>query len=154
MTAQAARVRPMRAPPGVTQADFAQALTQFEAAIGKQWVFTNDDDVVLYRDAYSPFWGEPEERVASAALAPESVEQVQAVVRIANGYRVPLYTISTGRNLGYGGSAPNFSGCVVLDLKRMSPKSHSTSEARSSQLLTSRYSAICTRMRRAPIAPA
>ena len=27
--------------------------------------------------------------------------------------------ISTGRNLGYGGSAPNASGSVVLDLKRM-----------------------------------
>jgi hypothetical protein len=47
------------------------------------------------------------------------VEQVQAVMRIANQYRIPIYPISTGRNLGYGGSAPNHSGSVVLDLKRM-----------------------------------
>ena len=66
-----------------------------------------------------PFWGEPDERAASAALAPGSVEQVQAVVRIANRCRIPIYPISTGRNLGYGGSAPNYSGSVVLDLKRM-----------------------------------
>ncbi|MGH8263546.1 MAG: FAD-binding protein, partial [Steroidobacteraceae bacterium] len=93
----------MRTPPGVSAKDFAAALGQFEAAIGKDWVFTSDEDIDLYRDAYSPFWGEPEERKASAALAPDSVEQVQALVRIANRYKIPLYPISTGRNLGYGG---------------------------------------------------
>lgn len=109
----------MKTPPGVSATDFATALGQFEAAVGKEWVFTSDEDVALYRDAYSPFWSEPEERVASAAVAPSSVEQVQVVVRAAHRYRVPLYPISTGRNLGYGGSAPNHSGSVVLDLKRM-----------------------------------
>ena len=99
--------------------DFNDALNQFEAAVGKEWVFTSDEDVALYRDAYSPLWGEPEEHVASAAVAPDSVEQVQEVVRIANRFSIPLYTISTGRNLAYGGSAPVFSGSVVLDLKRM-----------------------------------
>ena len=87
--------------------------------MGADWVFTSDEDVALYRDAYSPYWGEPEERVASAAVAPTTVEQVQAIVRIANQYRIPLYAISTGRNLAYGGSAPVYSGSVVLDLKRM-----------------------------------
>jgi hypothetical protein len=109
----------MKLPPGVTSKAFADAVKQFEEAVGKDWVFTSDDDVALYRDAYSPFWGEEEERVASAAVAPDSVEQVQRVVRIANNYKIPLYPISTGKNLGYGGSAPNLSGSVVLDLKRM-----------------------------------
>jgi 4-cresol dehydrogenase (hydroxylating) len=57
--------------------------------------------------------------VASAAVAPLSVEEVQGIVRIANDYRLPLYPISTGRNLTYGGSAPAYSGSVVVDLKRM-----------------------------------
>jgi len=109
----------MRAPPGVSSSDFAEALRQIEQVIGKQWVFTSDEDVDLYRDAFSPFIGEPEERVASAAFAPDAVEQVQAIVRVANRYKIPLYPISTGRNLGYGGSAPAYSGSVVLDLKRM-----------------------------------
>ena len=109
----------MRAPPGVSSSDFAAALRQIEQVIGKQWVFTSDEDVDLYRDAFSPFIGEPEERVASAAFAPDAVEQVQAIVRVANRYKIPLYPISTGRNLGYGGSAPAYSGSVVLDLKRM-----------------------------------
>jgi len=109
----------MALPPGVTQANFDRALRDFEKAVGSQWVFTSDADVALYRDAYSPFQGEPEERTASAAVAPYTVEEVQAVVRAANTYKIPLYTISTGKNLGYGGSAPNLSGSVVLDLKRM-----------------------------------
>jgi len=109
----------MRVPPGVRSADFSAALVQFEQAVGKEWVFTSDEDVALYRDAYSPFWGEKDEIVASAAVAPDSVEQVQQVVRIANQHKIPIYAISTGKNLGYGGSAPVYSGSVVLDLKRM-----------------------------------
>ena len=106
-------------PPGVSQADFAAAIAGFEAAVGKDWVFTSKEDTDLYRDAYSPFWGEAEEKLVSAAVAPDSVEQVQAVMRIANQHRIPIYPISTGKNLGYGGSAPVLSGSVVLDLKRM-----------------------------------
>lgn len=106
-------------PRGVSEHDFAAALAAFRSAVGAGWVFTSAEDVALYRDAYSPAWGASDERHASAAVAPQSVEEVQAVVRAANRYRVPLYPISTGRNLGYGGSAPNLSGSVVLDLKRM-----------------------------------
>src|SRR5258706_330860 len=108
-----------RTPTEVSTADFEKAIKQFEGAVGSQWVFTKDDDVNTYRDAYSPFWGETSERIASAAVAPENVEQVQKIVRTANQYSIPLYTISTGRNLAYGGSAPLHSGTVVLDLKRM-----------------------------------
>ncbi len=109
----------MRLPPGVSSKDFSDAINQFEEAVGKDWVFTSDEDVALYRDAYSPFMGEPDELVASAAVAPDGVEQVQKVVRIANNYKIPIYPVSTGKNLGYGGSAPVLSGSVVLDLKRM-----------------------------------
>jgi 4-cresol dehydrogenase (hydroxylating) len=106
-------------PAGVSASDFAAGLKAFAEVVGAEWVFTSQEDVDLYRDAYSILWGEPEERKASAAVAPASVEQVQAVVKVANRYRIPLYPVSTGRNLGYGGSAPNYSGSVVLDLKRM-----------------------------------
>jgi FAD/FMN-containing dehydrogenase len=109
----------MTLPPGMSQQDFSEALRRFETAVGKDWVFSAAEDVALYRDAYSPFWDEEEERTASAAVAPDTVEQVQAVVRIANQHRIPIYPISTGRNLAYGGAAPVLSGSVVLDLKRM-----------------------------------
>ncbi|MGE3530966.1 MAG: FAD-binding oxidoreductase [Steroidobacteraceae bacterium] len=106
-------------PAGVSQTNFSSAIRQFQEAVGRQWVFTSDEDVHLYRDAYSPYWGEKEELLPSAALAPDSVEQVQTIVRIANQYKIPLYPISTGMNLTYGGSAPTYSGSVMVDLKRM-----------------------------------
>ncbi len=103
----------------MSERDFERALSRFAAEVGSDWVFTDDEDIALYRDAYSPLWGQPEERVASAAVAPASAEEVQGVMRVANELGVPVYPISTGKNLGYGGSAPNYSGSVVLDLKRM-----------------------------------
>jgi len=109
----------MAVPPGVSERDFARAIEQFAGIVGAQWVFTSDDAIATYRDAYSPWRGEADEKQASAAVAPDSVEQVQQIVRVANEYSIPLYTISTGRNLAYGGSAPVYSGSVVLDLKRM-----------------------------------
>ncbi len=109
----------MRKPQHVSDAVFADGLAQMRSAVGAEWVFTSDPDLDLYRDAYSLFHDEPEERVASAAVAPASLEEVQAVVRAANERSIPLYPVSTGRNLGYGGSAPAYSGSVVLDLKRM-----------------------------------
>ena len=52
----------MRTPPGVSAADFEAAVREFEGAVGKDWVFTNDADVDLYRDAIfssgSPQYGE------------------------------------------------------------------------------------------------
>jgi len=36
---------------------FAEAIAGFETAVGRQWVYTSEEDVELYKDAYSPFWG-------------------------------------------------------------------------------------------------
>jgi 4-cresol dehydrogenase (hydroxylating) len=106
-------------PPGVTAADFAAACREFAAAVGNDWVLTSDDDLKPYRDHYSPVPLAEEELLASAAVAPTTVEQVQAIVRTANRYKTPLYPISTGKNFAYGGPAPNVRGSVVVDLKRM-----------------------------------
>jgi len=96
-----------------------KALRAFAKVVGDDWVFSSAEDVALYRDSYSLLWGEPDEKVAAAAVAPTSTEQVLEVVRIANQYRIPIYPISTGKNLGYGGAGPVLSGSVVLDLKRL-----------------------------------
>jgi len=103
----------------VSEKDFADAIREFEEAVGLDWVFTSDEDLDLYRDAYSPYKGEPREMMASAAVAPDNVEEVSKVVKIANAYKIPIYTISTGRGLGYGHCAPVYSGSVILELKRM-----------------------------------
>lgn len=109
----------MLIPPGMTADQFRQALSRLRQVVGNDWVFNSEADLETYRDSYSPFWGEAQERKAAAAVAPANVDQVQAVIHIANEYRLPIYPISTGKNLGYGGSAPNLSGSVIVDLKRM-----------------------------------
>jgi len=109
----------MKLPPNVSKADFTAALTVFASIVGDQWVFTTDEDLDLYRDSYSILWGEADERTASAAVAPDTAEEVVELVKVAARYRIPIYPISTGKNLGYGGAAPAIAGCVVVDLKRM-----------------------------------
>lgn len=54
--------------------------------------------------------------VASAVFRPSLTKEVQTIVKWANKYKIPLYPISIGRNLGYGGSAPRVRGSVILDL--------------------------------------
>jgi 4-cresol dehydrogenase (hydroxylating) len=109
----------MKLPPNVSQADFTAALAAFARIVGEQWLFTAEEDLELYRDSYSILWGEADERTASAAVAPDTADQVIELVKVANHYRIPINPISAGKNLGYGGAAPASAGSVVLDLKRM-----------------------------------
>jgi 4-cresol dehydrogenase (hydroxylating) len=51
-------------------------------------------------------------------LRPGTREEVQACVRIANRFGIPLYPISTGKNWGYGSRVPVHDG-VLIDLGRL-----------------------------------
>ena len=105
-------------PPGFTAAAFDRAVADFHKIVGPSWVFVSGEQRIgAYDDAY-PI-REPDHFRASAAVAPESVEQIQAVLKVANRDRIPLWVISTGRNLAYGSAAPRLPGSVVLDLSRM-----------------------------------
>jgi (+)-pinoresinol hydroxylase len=106
-------------PPGVNAEQFATAIRKFQDAVGAEWVFTSDEDLYSYYDHFSYLKGEPDDLIPSAAVGPDSVEQVQAIVRVANEHKIPLYAISTGKNFAYGGPAPNVRGSVTVDLKRM-----------------------------------
>jgi len=57
-------------PPGISQKNFNRAMTEFRRITGAEWTFTTEEDVLLYRDPYSPMWGEQEELIPSAAVAP------------------------------------------------------------------------------------
>lgn len=116
-------------PPGVTKGAFEAALRGFADAVGAGNVITDEAGLAVYRDPYTVYG--PDANLASAAVLPGSTEEVQAVVRVAAATGVPVSVVSTGKNLGYGGSAPNLSGSLVLDLKRMNrildvnPRDHS-----------------------------
>lgn len=103
-------------PPGVSARQFDLAMAEFARAIGSEWVLTSDAD----RDSYADFFSFDSHRhLASGALAPVTTEEVRELVRIAGKYRIPLWPISRGKNLGYGAAAPLLSGSMVLDLSRM-----------------------------------
>ena len=56
------------------------------------------------------------QRRLAGALRPHERSQIAAIVEIAARFRVPLYPISTGHNLGYGTALPPAEDCVILDL--------------------------------------
>ncbi|RFU47966.1 FAD-binding oxidoreductase [Paraburkholderia sp. DHOC27] len=104
-------------PPDVSEAQFDRALVAWGEIVGApNMVSSSAAELAAYRDPFAP--GEAV-FAASAALRPASVEEVRAILRVANQYRIPLWTVSTGRNFAYGGAAPRLSGSVVLDLQRM-----------------------------------
>ncbi|MCC7412845.1 MAG: FAD-binding oxidoreductase [Gammaproteobacteria bacterium] len=104
-------------PPGVSRASFDKALHEFADIVGSRWASSSREDRETYHDAFNA--GDPLEFVSGGFVAPADVAEVQAVVRAAGRYGVPLWPVSAGKNLAYGGAAPLVPGTVVLDLKRM-----------------------------------
>lgn len=103
-------------PPGLTAECLRTIRRELQAAVGAEFVFLDDMDRSSYADKFSI---EEQRNLPLGGIAPASAEQVRAVVRIATAHRLPLWPISRGKNLGYGGSAPRLSGSLVLDLSRM-----------------------------------
>ena len=105
-------------PAGVTAEHFDAAIARMREAIGAENVHTDDAVVREYDDRFPVTDGD--EFRGGAVVWPGSAEDVQAIVRIANEFVIPLHAFSTGRNLGYGGSSPMVTGSVLIHLgKRM-----------------------------------
>ena len=102
--------------PQINKAALAQARRAFEALLGAQSVFFDELDQHTYQDKFAI---DDALHHPAGAIAPTSVEQIQGILRIAKQHKVPLWPISRGKNLGYGGSAPVLAGSVILDLSRM-----------------------------------
>lgn len=115
MTEIPATTRPV--PPGVTEDDLDRALTAIAAAIGDGKVATDVESLVDFQDPFQ-FPGAAT-NVPSGVVSPTTVEEVQAIVRIANEYRVPVWPISRGKNNGYGGAAPQVRGSLMLSFRNM-----------------------------------
>jgi 4-cresol dehydrogenase (hydroxylating) flavoprotein subunit len=104
-------------PPDLSEQALSSALDEFVAAVGSEHVLTAEEDLLEFRD---PFWYRGwDDYEASAVVQPESVEEIQEIVRIANEHRVPLWVSGVGKNNGYGGSSPRVRGSVVVNLRRM-----------------------------------
>ncbi|KAK4160364.1 hypothetical protein QBC43DRAFT_270712 [Cladorrhinum sp. PSN259] len=113
-------------PRGIEREEFLKALGELKEKLGAEHVEVNDKplndgwymehpnthDMMTILDE--------EEFVASAVVYPSTTKEVQEIVKWANKYLIPVFPISMGRNLGYGGAAPRVRGSVTIDLgKRM-----------------------------------
>ncbi|KIW69393.1 hypothetical protein PV04_05272 [Phialophora macrospora] len=111
-------------PPGLSKESFDQAVDELKGALGEGNVELNDKPLVdgwymehpNTHDAYHIV--DQEELICSAVVYPSSTAEVQTVVRWANKHKVPIYPVSMGRNIGYGGAAPRVPGSVIIDLGR------------------------------------
>ncbi|MEI9965426.1 MAG: FAD-binding oxidoreductase [Caulobacteraceae bacterium] len=103
-------------PPGLTPARLDAARREFAGVVGEQNLFFDALDRDSYRDKFAIDDGAHK---PLGAIAPATAEEVSGVVRIAAKMKTPLWPISRGKNLGYGGTAPALSGTIVLDLSRM-----------------------------------
>jgi 4-cresol dehydrogenase (hydroxylating) len=83
-------------PPGYSADGFEVVIEAFVSAVGSDAVVSSPEELAAYRDPYA--FGDPDEFAPSLVVMPASVEEVQAVLRVANEHRVPLWTAA--RRLG------------------------------------------------------
>ncbi len=104
-------------PKGITEPVFDLAIKEYRAILGEAGVITDAGQLAPYCRIMLAV---PDvEHRPSAAITPQSVEDIQKCLVVCNKYKVPVWPISTGRNLGYGSAAPATHGQVVMDLRLM-----------------------------------
>jgi len=104
-------------PKGISETTFDAAVKDFRRVLGEANVLTSAYQLAPYTKIMMPV---PEaNHTPSAAILATTVGQIQEIVGICNKHKIPVWTISTGKNLGYGSAAPAERGQVVLDLHRM-----------------------------------
>jgi 4-cresol dehydrogenase (hydroxylating) flavoprotein subunit len=102
-------------PKGIDEKTFGRAIREFTAIVGERHVSLSPAELVPYAHdviMVPPIW-------PSAVVRPGSVEEIQRVVRAANRLRIPLWPLSTGKNIAYGRMMAVDPGNVILDLGRM-----------------------------------
>ncbi|MCB2065283.1 MAG: FAD-binding oxidoreductase [Erythrobacter sp.] len=100
----------------MSMARLDEARAALQRALGADKCFFEQLDRTSYQDKFAI---DDAGHHPAGAVAVESVQEVQAVLQIANDYRLPVFPIARGKNLGYGGTAPVLAGSVVLDMSRM-----------------------------------
>ena len=85
--------------------------------LDRERVIADPEGLREFRDPYSH--AEWDTHAPGAVVSPRTVEEVQAILRLAARFDTPVWTISQGRNNGYGGPAPRLPGSLVINLRQM-----------------------------------
>lgn len=104
-------------PPGLSRERFSQAISEYRAALGDDRVIVEIERLLSYSKIMTPV--DEALHQPSGVLIATTVEDVQKVLHVCNRHGIPVWPISTGRNLGYGCAAPATAGQMILDLRRM-----------------------------------
>lgn len=86
---------------------------KLESIVGTEYVSTNQADLFIYSQDMT----QAKPSLPDVVVMPKSVEEVQAIVRLANEEKIPITPYVAGGNIG--GLAIPLKGGIVLDLRRM-----------------------------------
>ena len=85
-----------------------------EKKLGAAAINRSEETLIRYSENTMPGGN----RRPAAVVYPQSTEEVQAIVALANQFHVPLFPLSTGNNIGLGSRSAVFEQQVVVDLGR------------------------------------
>jgi len=95
----------------------AELVTALTEVVGPTGIFLERPEVDKFKD---PYWIPGDETyAASAVVSPTGTEQVQAIMRLANQYEIPVWPHGQGKNNGYGGPSPRVRGSIQISFRRM-----------------------------------
>lgn len=94
-------------PPGLDATTWDKLITALNDILGDDGVLTSHDHRIRYHDPYAEHQDEREQekRGSAATLFPVTVQHIQQTLKICNQHTIPIWTVSRGRNLEYGGPA-------------------------------------------------
>src|SRR6058998_849225 len=107
-------ILPTCEPPQLALSSFEEAIRQIQGVVGKSSVVLDEAEIEKRSRVIIP-----EAQKPSAFVFPGGVQEIQAIVRIANQFKLALWTCSRGKNWGYGSATPFKAGSVVLMLERL-----------------------------------
>lgn len=90
------------------------AIAAWRDALGEEKVDASPETLARYARTMQPHGATPD-----CVLYPESVEEVQAIARVAQEQAHVIYPISRGKNWGYGDACAHVEGAAIVDLGRM-----------------------------------
>lgn len=109
-------------PPGLTADQWQAVVGQFQSILEDTGVLLGHEQRVRYGDPYAEASDEQDKRGSSATLFPVTVEHIQAILKICNEHQIPIWTVSQGKNLGYGGPTARVKVCCLTPSN--APHSH------------------------------
>ena len=115
---------PLALPPNTAATTFSTFIDRLTEVVSSENLTVVTDEQQLLKEDYMDrskvhdmfHIVEKDQFVSSAIVAPRSVPEVQAIMRLANEFEIPVWPFSMGRNIGYGGSAPRVAGSIGIDM--------------------------------------